>query len=705
MQTNFLLVAVALTLFAAHFNAVEGAGKAVVLPILGPGVVYDPVYAPWIIVPPGQEVPMVNMVCGPKNHCYCDGWNDWLGSKNEKMALTVLKWIVTHASSQASTLSTLYSASLAFFGFEFVVATCGWEETFVCCIELIHVCFSIWHMTDSPCMLYLSTGNYALWLRYAEWLLSCPVILIHLSNLTGMKNDYNKRTMALLVSDVGCIVWGITAAFAQNEVKIIFFFMGLTFGMYTFYAAAKIYIEAYHTVPKGVCRHLVKIQAYDYFITWSCFPILFVLGPEGFGHITQYTSGIAHEILDLFSKNLWGILGHLIRVKIHHHILVNGNITKKTKMSVGGEEVEVETYIDGDEANDPESQEDVTDNGTKDLANRHSFVMMKERLQKKGVDVRASLGDGDDMSDMDLKGGMGPKLQPGRVILVVPDSTLVNFFTEQFSFMPAPIEVVPALGPEVGLQLSQQAISIGGPSYVDYVLVHPEYLRDRSPSGLLGRVKMMGLRVCAFGMVPQGPHRELIEACGPTLDGCLEGPSFQAGFNPAQLVQLTARMQSMKGGMNGMNGSMMGGNNGSTMGGNTGSMMGGGGGMNGSMGGMMGGGGGMNGSMGGMMGSNPSMVNNGMNGSMMGSNPSMANNGMNQGMVNNGMNGSMMGMNPLNNPAGNASFRGSLGGVPASLPSQSAPVAPAAAAAPSETEMLTQLMGEINKLKSELGEN
>jgi bacteriorhodopsin len=82
---------------------------------------------------------------------------------------------------------------------------------------VMHVCFGIWHETDSPCTLYLSTGNMALWLRYAEWLLTCPVILIHLSNLTGMKNDYNKRTMALLVSDVGCIVWGITSALAGNR--------------------------------------------------------------------------------------------------------------------------------------------------------------------------------------------------------------------------------------------------------------------------------------------------------------------------------------------------------------------------------------------------------------------------------------------------------------------------------------------------------
>ena len=57
-----------------------------------------------------------------------------------------------------------------------------------------------------------------------------------------------------------------------------------------------------------------------------------MLGPEGFGKISAYSSGIAHEVCDLLSKNLWGLLGHTIRFKIHQHILLNGNLTKKTKV-------------------------------------------------------------------------------------------------------------------------------------------------------------------------------------------------------------------------------------------------------------------------------------------------------------------------------------------------------------------------------------
>jgi bacteriorhodopsin len=134
-----------------------------------------------------------------------------------------------------------------------------------------------------PVTFYETNGNYIVWVRYAEWLLTCPVsshtnlqqhaacskpvmtaaadaaiilaclcctctgafvsvrgfpgfaitpaaavafvfaakvILIHLSNLTGLADDYNKRTMSLLVSDIGTIVMGITAAIASGYVKV-----------------------------------------------------------------------------------------------------------------------------------------------------------------------------------------------------------------------------------------------------------------------------------------------------------------------------------------------------------------------------------------------------------------------------------------------------------------------------------------------------
>ena len=156
---------------------------------------------------------------------------------------------------------------------------------------------------ESPAMIYQVNGAAAPWIRYAEWLLTCPVrsserlgvisealsmwnctsyvvqvILIHLSNLTGLKGEYSRRTMFLLVSDLGTIVWGVSAANATGAAKAIFFCVGLIYGSNTFYNAARVYIEAFHTVPKGICRNLVMALAWMFFASWGMFPLGFVAG-------------------------------------------------------------------------------------------------------------------------------------------------------------------------------------------------------------------------------------------------------------------------------------------------------------------------------------------------------------------------------------------------------------------------------------------
>jgi hypothetical protein len=96
----------------------------------------------------------------------------------------------------------------------------------------------------------------------------------------------------------------------------VFFVLGCCYGSNTFFHAAKIYVEAYHMVPKGTCRLLVKLMAWCFFTSWIMFPLLFLMGPEGFGHLSPYASVISHTFADVLSKNLWGLLGHHLRVKV-----------------------------------------------------------------------------------------------------------------------------------------------------------------------------------------------------------------------------------------------------------------------------------------------------------------------------------------------------------------------------------------------------
>ena len=137
-------------------------------------------------------------------------------------------------------------------------------------------------------------------------LLTCPVILIALSRVGSVDGNYSRRTMKLLTSDQGTIIMGVTAAYSKGAVKICFFFVGLIYGFNTFYTAASVYLEAFRNVPDDL-KQLVKYMTYIFYSSWVMFPILFVAGPEGFGHISPAGSIIGHSIADLLSKNLWGI--------------------------------------------------------------------------------------------------------------------------------------------------------------------------------------------------------------------------------------------------------------------------------------------------------------------------------------------------------------------------------------------------------------
>mmetsp|Transcript_37645 Transcript_37645/g.93597 ORF Transcript_37645/g.93597 Transcript_37645/m.93597 type:complete len:437 (-) Transcript_37645:414-1724(-) len=204
-------------------------------------------------------------------------------------------------------LCFLFSWALfAFYAFQFRRQTCGWEVIYIAWIEMIKYVLEIWYGDQSPFTVRLMSGAISPWLRYGEWLLTCPVILIALSRVGASEGNYSIRTMKLLTSDQGTIIMGITAALSTGNVKVCFFFVGLMYGANTFYTAATVYLEAFRNIDDDL-KPLVKYMTYCFYSSWCMFPILFVAGPEGFGHITPAGSIIGHTIADLLSKNLWGI--------------------------------------------------------------------------------------------------------------------------------------------------------------------------------------------------------------------------------------------------------------------------------------------------------------------------------------------------------------------------------------------------------------
>mmetsp|Transcript_2452 Transcript_2452/g.6189 ORF Transcript_2452/g.6189 Transcript_2452/m.6189 type:complete len:631 (-) Transcript_2452:284-2176(-) len=422
-------------------------------------------------------------------------------------------------------------------------ATCGWEELYVCTVEFCKIIIELYFEYTPPAMIFQTNGQVTPWLRYAEWLLTCPVILIHLSNITGLNDDYSGRTMSLITSDLGGICMAVTAALSKGWLKALFFVIGCGYGASTFYNAACIYIESYYTMPQGICRRLVLWMAGVFFTSWFMFPGLFLAGPEGTQALSWAGTTIGHTVADLLSKNAWGMIGHFLRVEIHKHIIIHGDVRRPVTVKALGRQVSVNCFVDKEEEEEDERI------STKTYANRNSFVKMRDDMEKKGVLTRKSL---------DTK--EGPKLSAGHVVVAVADPMINQFFSQQFEQLSEAVQLTTVLGPPQLDQVMQK----GG---FDGVLLAPEYLQQ---GGIVQMIKETHRTpVYAYGWGKTSPIRQLIENSG--VDGWLEGPSFGSTFSNEALEDAIAHMQSIKASyavsMNnfGMGGMGMGGMSGNNM--------------------------------------------------------------------------------------------------------------------------------------------
>jgi len=240
---------------------------------------------------------------------------------------------------------------------EFRALRCGWEVMYVAILETVNYIFLIGWGDLSPFYWKIDTKCHGeddesgCWggadrvinevpvARYMEWLITCPVLLIALSNLTGLKDDYNWRTMKLLTADQGTILFGATGAMASGSIKAVFFVVGVSYGIVTYFTCLEVYVESYANVPPNA-KKTVSIMAYMFFMSWLCFPLFWLLGEEGFGHVNQNMSTILHSIADLFSKNLWGLYSWYLRVQVREYHRKKW-FEEQERMKVGEKEFEV----------------------------------------------------------------------------------------------------------------------------------------------------------------------------------------------------------------------------------------------------------------------------------------------------------------------------------------------------------------------------
>jgi bacteriorhodopsin/CheY-like chemotaxis protein len=159
------------------------------------------------------------------------------------------------------------------------------------------------------------TGLKVNWSRWVGWLITCPVILIHLSNLAGREVFDVRRLMKMFIAFQIMCLGGATASMTHTGMKYLFAIISWGSMMIIFKHAADIFNEANATMPAKAKPHLQRL-AFIFFSTWALFGVFFCLSAELSNMLDMGVARAAYAFLDFWSKNGYAYTGWYIRWNI-----------------------------------------------------------------------------------------------------------------------------------------------------------------------------------------------------------------------------------------------------------------------------------------------------------------------------------------------------------------------------------------------------
>ncbi|KAK3233187.1 hypothetical protein CYMTET_56505 [Cymbomonas tetramitiformis] len=197
---------------------------------------------------------------------------------------------------------------------------CPWQVMYIAILEVTVYLLELFAHHEDAILIHLYNGNTVYWIRYAGWLLTCPVILIHLSQLSEENETHlTEQLLKMVTSNQVMIVFGITGAISSGASRPVCFIGGCIACGQLYVAAMEVYNRAYALYPAQALPYINLMRAI-FFITWSLFPVFYILGPEGFDAISLETSVVLHVLNDMFAKNLWGFLAYYVRSNLLHDV-------------------------------------------------------------------------------------------------------------------------------------------------------------------------------------------------------------------------------------------------------------------------------------------------------------------------------------------------------------------------------------------------
>mmetsp|Transcript_31864 Transcript_31864/g.59936 ORF Transcript_31864/g.59936 Transcript_31864/m.59936 type:complete len:783 (+) Transcript_31864:81-2429(+) len=196
---------------------------------------------------------------------------------------------------------------------------CKFEVLYVTSMGAFMDLMNVLALDEPPFMFHVQeNGNPFNWARWFGWLSTCPVLLIHLSNLAGREVFDTRRQMFLLITYQLMMVCGMTASMADANSfeKIFFLFLGWFFiTAFIFRYAVQIFREAVVTMPLKGKNHIYRMAAV-FIISWSGFGLFFALGPEGMNWVSLRVTQAGYAAMDILAKPVFAWHGWHLRWNI-----------------------------------------------------------------------------------------------------------------------------------------------------------------------------------------------------------------------------------------------------------------------------------------------------------------------------------------------------------------------------------------------------
>lgn len=155
----------------------------------------------------------------------------------------------------------------------------------------------------------LEDGRQFYYFRYIDWLITTPLLLLDLALLALARPDRNVGLIAgLLGLDVFMVLTGLIAGSSTNAFFTVVFFIistaalvGVLYLLYTrFFTAARSQSQN----VAGIFNTLAVLTI----VLWSLYPIVFLLGTEGFRAVDQGWEIFLFLILDVLAKVGFGFV-------------------------------------------------------------------------------------------------------------------------------------------------------------------------------------------------------------------------------------------------------------------------------------------------------------------------------------------------------------------------------------------------------------